>query len=168
MTHYSFTLPKLAIMSSRIRMRTLTSPVHFCLNGQGNQPELMSYVLVLLLRKKSPNQSCWNTKRVFFFFPPAKLIYLFNFHPRLPHAYLCQQREQQTKSKSGWEIIVRWFNFGLIFSCRRRLFSVNEMTMLHLSAEVDVTCFDSLSNLLFWIIQPAVGTSCLLIIDFFL
>lgn len=108
------------------------------------------------------------TQREIFFFPPAKLIYLFNFHPRLPHAYLCQQREQQTKSKSGWEIIVRWFNFGLIFSCRRRLFSVNEMTMLHLSAEVDVTCFDSLSNLLFWIIQPAVGTSCLLIIDFFL
>lgn len=162
MTHYSFTLPKLAIMSTRIRMRTLTSPVHFCLNGQGNQPELMSYVLVLLLRKKSPNQSCWNTKRVFFFFPLRSLfIYLIFIQDCLTRTFV---NRENNKPKAR----VRWFNFGLIFSCRRRLFSVNEMTMLHLSAEVDVTCFDSLSNLLFWIIQPAVGTSCLLIIDFFL
>lgn len=28
---------------------SLTCLVHFCLNGRGNQPELMSYVLVLLL-----------------------------------------------------------------------------------------------------------------------
>lgn len=31
---------------------SLGSCGHFCLNGQGNQPELMSYVLVLLLQKK--------------------------------------------------------------------------------------------------------------------
>lgn len=31
---------------------SLGSRGHFCLNGQGNQPELMSYVLVLLLQQK--------------------------------------------------------------------------------------------------------------------
>lgn len=32
--------------------KSLTSPVHFCVNGQGNRPELMPYVLVLVLLKK--------------------------------------------------------------------------------------------------------------------
>ena len=134
-------------------------------------PMFLSY----FCSKKSPNQSSWNTKRVFFFFYflQSLFIYLFFIQVCLTRTF-CQQRGQQTRSKSGWEIVVGWFSFGLIFSCRWRehsshsLFSVNEMTTLHLSAEADVTYFDSLSNLLFWIIQPAVGTSCLLIIDFFL
>lgn len=47
-TQFSDTVTKLAIMSPCFPSESLTSPVHFCLNGQGNQPELMSYVLVLV------------------------------------------------------------------------------------------------------------------------
>lgn len=55
--------------------KSLTSPVHFCVNGQGNRPELMPYVLGLVFLQKVQINS--NTKSINF----SSNFLPFFFHP---------------------------------------------------------------------------------------
>lgn len=76
----------------------LTSPVHFCLNGRGNQQELMSYVLVLKKKKlKIKVVETLPLKESQLSFLPS--FPLFFFHPSLLHVDLCQPRGRRTEGE---------------------------------------------------------------------
>lgn len=78
---------------------SLASPVHFCLDGQGNQPELMSSVLVLVF---PPPKKGLNLKQRAFTFPEFSRVV---FYP----AQVCLVRHLSTerpahREQSGWKI----------------------------------------------------------------
>lgn len=131
--------------------KSLTSPVHFCVNGQGNRPELMPYVLVLVLLQKVQINS--NTKSINF---------ASNFLPFFfTHWHNSGEKSSSDNLASVW-CLLSWARAHF------NLLSINEIIMLHLSAKADITFFRFSVQPVVWITQPAAGTSCLLIIDFFL
>lgn len=144
--------------------------MHFCLNGQGNQPELMSYVLVLLLLRKVQIKVVGAVPHkggqlfLFFSFGQFRSTCVFvswdgNKLKASSKALLsdnsawlryladnpCQQQDP------GSEFVLCQWNNHVAFQCwgRRQIFRFSVRPVV-------------------WIIQLSAGTSCLLIIDFFL
>lgn len=139
-TCFSVRLLKLAIMSSCIRISLLhllcTSDWMVRVISQNWCPMFLSYFCSKKVKSKWKQLADFHSKKVNF-----STSYSSAFFCHLPQVCFCQTTTHLSKSDEK-------FLYDSTSTSSHSLFSVNEITTLHLSTEVDVTYFDSLPNLL--------------------